>query len=315
MALLLSRNEIQDLITMEQAIRCTERVFLEQMQGRVNAWAPFVVGHDNHELRVNAGALAGLKRAGLRFSMKGAGMAALYDTENEVLLCLMAYPWTYMRVGATVALSVRALAKEGAKRLLIIGTGRISRASLHGISCVGGFKRVQVYSRQASNRQKFCEDAKRQFSVDTEPVTHLETAVGDADVVVIATSAEGPVLRFEWLAKGTHISSAGIRCEIDEEIYLNAERVYVGSKVHEQNYVGWIDETNDNTLVRLTREGRLSWAQIAELGEIIGSPLSRPPGITVFRESQGGFGDIALAQHVYEEAKKLGKGTSWNINS
>ena len=315
MTLLLSRNDIQDLLTMEQAIRCTERVFQEQAQGRVNAWAPFVVGHDDHELRVNAGALAGFRRAGLRFSMKGAGLAALYDTESESLLCLMAYPWTYLRVGATVALSVRLLAKREAKRLLIIGTGRISRASLHGISCLHAFERVQVYSRQATNREKFCQDAKHQFSVDAEPVADLETAVGDADVIVIATSAEHPVLRHEWLAKEAHISTAGIRCELDEEIYLNAGRVYVGSKVHEQNYVGWIDETNANTLVRLTREGRLSWEQISELGEIAGSRLTRPPGISVFRESQGGFGDVALAHHVYAEATKQGKGISWNINS
>lgn len=315
MALLLANNEVKDLMDMEQAIHCTKGAFLEQAEGWVHPWAPFVVGHDDHELRVNAGALAGIKRAGLRFSMKGAGIAALYDMESEALLCLMAYPWTYWRVGATVALAVHFLGKPHARRLLIIGTGRIARASLHGISRMQSFEQIQAYSRQSANRNNFCLTAKEQFGLDVEPVDKLETAVGEADVIVVATSAVGPVLCYEWLADGTHISTAGIRCEVDEEIYLRAEMIVVGSKVHERNYVGWVDETNDNTLVRLAREGRIPWEKITELGDIVAGKVPRARGLSVFRESQGGFGDLALAHYVYEQAKKLGKGKIWDLNA
>jgi ornithine cyclodeaminase len=65
-------------------------------------------------------------------------------------------------------------------------------------------------------------------------------------------------------------------------------------------------------LVELTAEGKLSWSRIPELGELVSG---RVPGresrdeINIFRESQGGYGDIAFAAWIYEEAlrRKLGR--------
>jgi hypothetical protein len=37
-----------------------------------------------------------------------------------------------------------------------------------------------------------------------------------------------------------------------------------------------------------------------------------PDGVTVFRESQGGFGDVALASWTLEQARKRGLGQEWN---
>jgi ornithine cyclodeaminase/alanine dehydrogenase-like protein (mu-crystallin family) len=101
----------------------------------------------------------------------------------------MAYLWTYMSRGDG-ALSVRALAKEGAKRLLIIGTGRSPELPSRDL-LLAALNEFQVYSRQASNRQKFCEDAKRQFSIDTEPVAHLETAVGTRMWLLLRPALKG----------------------------------------------------------------------------------------------------------------------------
>lgn len=315
MALLLSRTDVRDLFDMRHAIDCTEQALREQAQGRVHACAPFVTGYDTHELRVNAGALAGLHCAGLRFSMKGAGVAALYDAEQGQLECLMAYPFTYMRVGATVAVAVDRLADPSARRLMCVGTGRIALSSLEGISCLRRFDRIQVYSRQATNREGFCAAAMKQLQVAVEPVRDVEKAVSEADVVIVATNAEGPALRFAWLAPETPVATAGIRCEVDEETYLKAARVIVGSKVHEEDYKGWIDETNDNTLVRLAREGRLRWENIIELGELVSGESPPRAGISVFRDSQGGFGDLACAQWIFGEARKLGRGQTWDFSA
>jgi ornithine cyclodeaminase len=273
-----------------------------------------MVGHDDHELRVNAGALAGLQVAGLRAGMRGSSFAVLYDTATEQPLCFMAYSFTYPRVGATVGVAVRHLARPDAQRLLVIGTGRIARVSLEAVACVKPFESVRVYSRQEENRVAFCALARERFGVDVEPNSDLEPAVREADVIVIATSADGPVVRGAWLRPDAHVTTAGIRCEVDEETYLGADLVAVGSKVHEQGYVGWFDETNDNTLVRLAREGRLPWDRIVELGEVVtGRVESR--GRSVFRESQGGFGDLVLANWLYQEARRLGRGQEWELNA
>src|SRR6266542_1697250 len=298
---------------MRQAIQLIETVFLEQANGNVQAWAPFVVGHDDYELRVNAGSLSGLRLVGLRAGMGKAGsQLLLYSTREERLLAIMAYPISYYRVGATVGLAVDWLAKSDARCMVIVGTGRIASLSLEAIACLRKFERVLVHSRTAESRRNFCSVASRRFGVRADPVSEIESALRQADVVVVATSAEGPVIRGSWLADGAHVSTAGIRHEIDDETYLRAQLVVVASREQEERFIA--DVGTDNTLLRLLSEGRLHWRDIPELGKVVSGKKVRPSGISVFRESQGGFGDIILAHRLYERAQELGRGIEINFN-
>ncbi len=188
----------------------------------------------------------------------------------------------------------------------MIGTGRVARVSLEAIACLRSFERIQVYSRKAANRDEFCRMAKSRFGVDAEAVDELEPAVHAADAVVVATNASAPVLKADWLSEGTHVSTAGIRHEVDAATYLRAQLVVVASREQERGFVA--SEGTDNVLLRLIGEGRLSWRSIPELGEIVAQRIARPQGIGIFRESQGGFGDLILAKTIYEQAKALGRG-------
>jgi len=66
----------------------------------------------------------------------------------------------------------------------------------------------------------------------------------------------------------------------------------------------------------LTAEGKLSWSRISELGELV---TGQAPGrtsrdeINIFRESQGGYGDMAFAAWLYEEAVKGGLGKKMDL--
>jgi ornithine cyclodeaminase len=65
-------------------------------------------------------------------------------------------------------------------------------------------------------------------------------------------------------------------------------------------------------IVELVAEGKTSWEKVPELGDLVvgrASGRKSPKEITIFKESQGGFGDMAFAQWIYEEAvrRKLGR--------
>jgi ornithine cyclodeaminase len=89
---------------------------------------------------------------------------------------------------------------------------------------------------------------------------------------------------------------------------MKSNRLVVSSRTQEENYY---IKTPPFPLVELIEAGRLSWSDVAELGEVV---VGRKPGrasddeITVFHESQGGFGDVAFAAWVYSEARKRGLG-------
>jgi len=87
----------------------------------------------------------------------------------------------------------------------------------------------------------------------------------------------------------------------------------VTSKTHELNYY---DTTLDQPLIRLSQQGKLSWDRVAEFcdvvsGRVVVPDLSRT--LIVFRDSQGGYGDLTLAAYVYEEAKRRGLGKEISI--
>ena len=70
-------------------------------------------------------------------------------------------------------------------------------------------------------------------------------------------------------------------------------------------------------LVELTAEGKLSWSRISELGELVTGSGARAATsrdeINIFRESQGGYGDMAFAAWLYEEAVKRGLGKKMDL--
>jgi len=129
------------------------------------------------------------------------------------------------------------------------------------------------------------------------------------DVVLTATNSLTPIFPESWVEPGTHVSSMGKPTELSRGLHLMANRIVVGSQEQERNYN---DRSAALPLVELTAEGKLSWSRIPELGELV---TGRVPGregreeINIFRESQGGYGDIAFATWIYEEAlrRKLGR--------
>lgn len=128
------------------------------------------------------------------------------------------------------------------------------------------------------------------------------------DIILTATNSPSPVFPVEWLEPGMHVSSMGKPTELSDAVYLKAARVVIGCREHEQNY--W-DRACLHPLVELDADGRLPWNKVPEMGDLV---AGRAPGrqsaaeITIFKESQGGFGDVAFAAWLYEEARRRGVG-------
>ena len=152
-------------------------------------------------------------------------------------------------------------------------------------------------------------EAGQQLGIEARPVQNPEEAVRGMDVVLTATNSLTPIFPESWVEPGTHVSSMGKPTELSRGLHLKANRIVVGSQEQERNYN---DRSAALSLVELTAEGKLSWSRIPELGELVSG---RVPGwegreeINIFRESQGGYGDIAFATWIYEEAlrRKLGR--------
>ena len=316
MPLLLTREEVQPLLDLPKAIEMTEAAFKEQAEGQVTAHAPYHIEvWSGQALRVVSGALVKSRRVGVRVGPNaslGGGermYALLFDADSGDLLSIMGYPFGTLRTAATIALAARYMAREDAHTVGLFGVGRNALGLLKGLAAVRKITKVAVSSRDAERRKSFCARAAKELQVEVVPAEDAQVAVKKMELILAATSSLAPLFPIEWVGTGAHISSMGKPSELGRDVFLKADRIVVGSREHERNYY---DRSGPMPLIELTVEGKLSWDKIPEMGDMVCGRAAGRKGekeITVFKESQGGFGDVAFAAWIYEEAlrRKLGR--------
>jgi len=307
MTLLLRSHEVEDLLDLTGAMQVLERVYREQAAGEVNATAPLRLM--DRGIRLVAGGLTASDRVGLRVSATGSvALALVYEMSTGNLLSIMGYPFSSLRISATVGLALDRMAPAGVKTAALIGSGRLAPALLDAAVGLRPIERVVVYSRSAERRQAFAERSGRQYGIDFTAAASPAEALADAELVLVSTNSPEPALKGEWLRPGLSVYGCGRPNEFDDEVYRRADSIVVSSKTHE---LGYYDTKLDQPLVRMSQAGQISWDGVAELGEIVVGRVQLPDaegGLTIFRESQGGYSDLALAAAAYEQAVEKGLG-------
>ncbi len=320
MPLLLSRDELTPLLDLGKAIELIEGVHRGQAKGKIVPHAPYHIPVGaNRGLRIVSGAVLESRRVGVRLgpnSGLGGGdkmYALLFDADSGELLAFMGFPFGTLRTAAVVAIAAKHMSREDARRLGLFGVGRNAFGILKGLLSVRGIEEICVSSRDAARRNKFCDEAAQRLGITVRGVDSPEQAVRGMDVVLTATNALTPVFPEDWVEPGTHVSSMGKPTELSRGLHLMAHRIVVGSQEQERNYN---DKSAALPLVELTAEGKLSWSRIPELGELVAGLV---PGresreeINIFRESQGGYGDMAFAAWLYDEARRKGLGRQMEL--
>jgi ornithine cyclodeaminase len=209
-------------------------------------------------------------------------LIALFEAETGTPAALMDGTYiTAMRTAAAAALATRLLARPDARVLAILGTGVQSRSAQEMFPRARDFAEVRVAGRG-----------------------EFEEAVRGADVVHATTAAAEPVVRFDWLSPGAHVSSVGYGAggsELDPEIVERADVVVV--------------ELRDSAFAplpagapELAPRGRDG---VVELGEIIaGTAIGRSSDeqITLYKSVGVAVQDLAAATLVLAAARERGAG-------
>lgn len=313
MALLLARSEITKLLDLRAAMQILERVYHDQAQGGIDAVPPLRLM--NRGIRLVAGRLNLQNRVGVRLSVTGSrALALVFEIESGKLLAIMGYPFSNLRIGATVGLAMERLVKPGIKKIGLIGSGAIAPWLLRTAVSLRPIEEIRVFSRSAERRQKFTADMTRELNVTITPVSRPEDAIENAEIVFVSTNSPGPALLGKWLRPGVPVIGTGRPNEFDDDVYLRAKLIVVTSKEHE---LGYYDKELDKPLLRLASEGKINWNEVAELGQIIAGQIHvelNDTAIYVLRESQGGYSDVALAAWAYQEAARQKLGQSFDFD-
>jgi len=238
------------------------------------------------------------------------GAVILFDSQYGRPLALMdATEITANRTAAVSGVATRALAREDAGDLAILGTGVQARSHLQAILEARPLRRVRVWSRSEAHRAAYAQWASDELDVEVESAGSAEYAVKGADLICTTTAATEPVLHGVWLSPGAHINAVGASTATTRE--LDSQAMAMVSHFVDRRESA-LDESGDY-LIPLN-EGAIGDDHIrAELGEVL---LGRAPGrssddeITLFNSLGLAVEDLASAQLIYREAQRRGQGTN-----
>jgi ornithine cyclodeaminase/alanine dehydrogenase-like protein (mu-crystallin family) len=228
------------------------------------------------------------------------GLIALFDETNGAPLALMDGGYiTAIRTGGTAAVAARALAREDARVLAILGAGVQGGSHLETFTRVRDFDEIRVASRDGAKAAALAARHPK-----ARVAASFEEAVRGADVVACCTDAREPVIRREWLRPGVHVSSVGgtFGPELDRET-LAAGKVFVEWRGAVLN----APPAGAHELQGMDAES------VTEVGEVLaGTKAGRTSrdDITVYKSTGHAVEDAATARLVYDRALAEGVGVT-----
>lgn len=221
---------------------------------------------------------------------------------------------TQMRTGAATGAAFDVLGRKDAKIGAMIGTGGQARMQLEAMLTVRKLDEVRVYSRNAEKNERFVammQDELRQYGTKIIAAKSSDDAIENADLIIAVTSATAPVLDGTKVKKGATLSFVGSyqphMQEMPPEILERASKLYFDSEEAVLSEAGDI-------LIPLD-EGRISKDDFTgDLGEVLlGKLVARENDeeIIVFKTVGIGTQDLVTAKHIYAKASKEQVGTLW----
>jgi ornithine cyclodeaminase/alanine dehydrogenase-like protein (mu-crystallin family) len=233
------------------------------------------------------------------------GTVTLYDgTTGEVLAVMNASPITAIRTAAVSGVATRALAREDARVLAVVGAGHQARPHVAAMLEARPFEEIRISSRTRESAERLAADWPSPRAVKSN-----EEAVRGADVICTVTQSADPVLHAEWLEPGAHINAVGACFPHTRE--LDTETV-VRSSFFTDRRESCENEAGDYVIP--LNEGAIAEGHIkAELGEVLAGTApgrTSPEEITVFESLGLAVEDLAAAEYLVRRAEETGTGTT-----
>jgi ornithine cyclodeaminase/alanine dehydrogenase-like protein (mu-crystallin family) len=217
---------------------------------------------------------------------------------------------TAARTAAGSAVATRLLARPGASRVAVIGTGVQARAHARALARLPGVRTVLIAGRDPAKARVLAGELIA-AGVPAQAASSVRDAVRSAVVVCAATHAAAPVLRREWLLPGTHVNSVGYNPggdgEVDQAIIRDA-LVVVESRAAAlaPPPAGAVE------LLRAMDARAIDAGDIAEIGQVAAGTARGRAGdsqLTLYKSVGVAAQDAAAAALVLAAASERGAGT------
>jgi len=324
-ALLLSRSDVERLLTPDACIAAVEDAFRQHALG--NLPAPGILGLHGGEgsfhvkaAFINAHRPYFAAKLNANFPQNGArhglptiqGVVILCDAAGGAPLAVMdSMAITALRTAAATAVAAKYLAPERCEAALICGCGAQAAAQLRALLQVRRPARVYVYDQDREKARQFASDQETQLPLEVSAVPDLREAAAASRIIVTCTTARRWFLGRDMVRPGTFVAAVGADNEHKQEIdpQLMAQATVVTDLTEQACAIGDLHHAID--------AGAVSHADVhAELGEVVAGAKrgrSRDQEIIVFDSTGTGLQDVAAAAAVYRRALEQHTGIAFSF--
>jgi alanine dehydrogenase len=350
--LLLHPQEIQDLVSMDEAIEAVEKGYANGHEFPVIN-APRRRVHSPAGVRISnfpggihdLGVIGAATRAdhviqdgdNQHYAYREHPLHVLNDSNTgELLSIVIGEPvektlgytsLVALRTAATSGVAFKYMVRQDAETVGLFGSAGQAANQLLALKSVRpSIRRVHVYSRDPENRASFARKYGPKFNLEIIPVTSIEAVIKGADVILCATNTNVALFDGDLLEPGQHVTGIiGGNVQLVQGGFLKKARREIDNRTVERadlvatNLRESVISDKQGDLYEPIEQGIIKLKDIVELGEMARGLAKGRHGdddITYHKNNNGtAASEIAVAMLVYEKAKAAGRGTMIDLIS
>ncbi len=235
-------------------------------------------------------------------------LVLLFEAQSGVPVCVLEANWiTGLKTGASTTLTAQWLARPEATKAAIFGAGFQGRMHLRGLTQRFALEQVWVLDVLPEIAERYAAELRPELdlAIDPVPLTDREKAVEEAEIIIMVTTANQPLIQHAWLQPGAFVAKLGSYQEVALDVVARADKLIVDNWAYVSPRVP--------ELRQLIAQGRLKRENLyAEWPEIV---AKRVPGRQTSEEvivyiALGIWGEYAaILPEVYRQALDLGLGS------
>tara|TARA_B000000565_G_scaffold250085_1_gene222181 strand:+ start:113 stop:1087 length:975 start_codon:yes stop_codon:yes gene_type:complete len=276
------------------------RIDIEKYHGESDIKAAYVEGLDSFAIKIASGFFDNPK-LGLPSSN---GLMVLLDSETGVIKSVLLDEGylTDTRTAIAGAIAAKYLSNQDASNLGIIGAGIQARLQLKAILLVRKINKINLWARDKVKVDEFI-DSLKDLKIDINISESCKELASSSDIILTTTPSKKPLLEFDWIKKGTHITAMGSDAEQKNELHPAMIKLcdkYIPDNQPQTTILGELHHAIKENIISPDHK-------FDDLGSIIIDPsLGRKnkEDITICDLTGTGVQDTAIARYTYNICKE-----------
>src|SRR5437773_4614155 len=290
-AIWITEAEVVQLMELKEAIVALEAALRAEARGEAQNMTKTLLQYGKNNLHAIGGKLGNLVGTKTWTHTQGGTcpLLLLWSAEDGSLVAVIeAFALGNLRTGGISGVAADWMARQDAKVMAIVGTGKQALAQVGTMLAVRPIERLKIYSPREDSREAFAAKARDEFGIEAEVCASASDACKGAQVVTLVTRAAQPFLTAAMLERGAHVNAVGAiapdREEFAQDVFARATIVAVDNLPSVQNL----------SREFITRYGKGDWSAVKPLSQLIAAGRRRAPGddLTLFKAMGMGIWDL-----------------------